>query len=111
MRTHTPGPWTYEPITLGHPSNRANRVVGSPTNYIARLFSADSTLQGMTSRAPAPDEAEANARLIASAPDLLAACMEAFGALVGSHAAEDSVQGRARARLRAVIDKANGELP
>ncbi len=51
------------------------------------------------------DEDEANARLIAAAPDLLAAAEEAFAALVGAHAADDSVQGKARIRLRSAIEK------
>ncbi len=35
--------------------------------------------------------------------DLMEAAKEAFGALVGSSAANDSVQGRARARLRRAL--------
>ncbi len=36
-------------------------------------------------------------------PELLGAAEEAFGALVGANAADDSVQGRARARLRKIL--------
>jgi hypothetical protein len=55
-----------------------------------------------------PDEREANERLIAAATELLGAAEEAFGALAGAHAADDSVQGRARARLRDAIKLAVG---
>lgn len=73
MSQHTPGKWTYSRINIGHPDNAKNPIVSSPSNYIARLFSSESTLMGMTSRGPSLEEAEANARLIAAAPELLAA--------------------------------------
>lgn len=73
----TPGPWDYAPCTIGHPDNVKNPVVGSPSNYIARAFSEDSTFTGLTSRAPRRSAAEANAYLIAAArnalPELVAA--------------------------------------
>ena len=76
--THTPGPWTYRPCTIGHPNNRRNPIVSSEGNYIARVCSQESTLPGMTSRAPDAATAEANARLIAAAPALLVACRAAL---------------------------------
>jgi hypothetical protein len=54
---HTPGPWTY-------PGGTGN-LIGGPD----RLRVAD--LGGLER---SPDERQANARLIAAAPDLLAAC-------------------------------------
>lgn len=74
---HTPGPWHYKPTTIGHPDNRINPVITTgfdQPHYIARVGWAGSTIQSMTSLAPATfEEAEANARLISAAPDMLAA--------------------------------------
>jgi hypothetical protein len=42
--------------------------------------------------------------------NLIAATMQAYGSLVGATAADDSVQGEARIRLRAALIKI-GELP
>lgn len=53
--------------------------------------------------------ADAIEAALAAQSDLLEACKEAFGALVGSHAADDSVQGRARNKVRAAIAKAEGK--
>lgn len=56
------------------------------------------------------DVAAFTAELLASMPggrvddsELRSAAEQAFAALVGSHAADDSVQGRARIRLRAAL--------
>lgn len=75
---HTAGPWSYEKCTLGHPSNSRNPIVEFNGGHIARLFSPDSTLTGLTSLAPPIEEVEANARLIACAPELLSACEKAM---------------------------------
>ena len=73
MTRHTPGPWSYQKCTLGDPSNAHNPIVESDGQYIARLF-APMARAGCTSRSPTTQqEAEANAHLIAAAPDLLAA--------------------------------------
>ena len=58
---HTPGPWTY-------PGGTGN-FVGGPD----RIRVAD--VGGMER---SPEERQANARLIAAAPDLLAACKAAW---------------------------------
>lgn len=70
----TPGPWSFSVCNIGHPSNALNHVVNGGPSYVARLFSVASTLPGMTSRSPSPEMAEANAHLIAAAPELLNAC-------------------------------------
>ena len=63
---HTPGPWRMTPL-----SNRMIDVLhdvqtpGAITHALCRVQARDSWIA----------EAEANARLIAAAPDLLAACM------------------------------------
>jgi len=92
--THTPGPWGY--LSVGDP-DECRWLVGS----IGRL--AHATVQSR----PAPhlggdpvseEEAFANARLIAAAPDLLEALIE----MASGH----SMVGEAKAR--AAIAKATG---
>lgn len=62
---HTPGPWTLG--RSGYNDNLQYRyVIQSPTRLVANAF-------GVADE-PA-EEAEANARLIAAAPELLAACL------------------------------------
>ncbi len=76
---HTPGPWHYTPTMLGHPDNRINPIVRADQErtgvaYICRVGWQGSTIAGMTSlTCMTLEEAEANARLIAQAPNLLAA--------------------------------------
>jgi len=67
---HTPGPWTVT-NALQTSGTRAP-IVGYAGGWVARVFHP-SAMPGLTSLAPPADEAEANARLIAAAPDLLAA--------------------------------------
>ena len=91
-RQHTPGPWDVEPKGSRHFVDGAD---GLTVAYIDRA--------GVRERA----EIEANALLIASAPDLLAACMSALRAL------EDNLQpgpmdADAKAGLRAAIARATG---
>lgn len=64
MKTHTPGPWkhlTHTPTIIGRGRRLVARVVWKPMPDF--LGASEET-----------DEANANARLIAAAPDLLAAC-------------------------------------
>ncbi len=51
----------------------------------------------------AVDDAAMLAEAYLAGAELRAAAEEAFGALVGAHPADDSVQGKARARLRAAL--------
>jgi hypothetical protein len=55
------------------------------------------------------NELKAVESLRAERDRLREACQEAFGALVGAHPADDSVQGRARARLREVLGYADND--
>lgn len=111
--TFTPGPWTYKPCTIGHPDNLRNRVVKCDGYNIARVFSEDSTLAGMTSIAPPEAVAEANARLIAAAPDLLAACRAALEVIPGlevrSWPPGHAMKRDAIGLLTAAINAATGE--
>ncbi|KKK92992.1 hypothetical protein LCGC14_2697330 [marine sediment metagenome] len=80
MAEHTPGPWYYRPTNFGHPDNRINPIVEVDQNkmggvaYICRVGWQGSTIPGMTSLTVATlEEAEANAKLLAAAPQMLAA--------------------------------------
>ena len=81
---HTPGPWTF--------AKGKHRIEVRTTPALSYAFSLSD---------------EANARLIASAPELLAACMSALRAL------EDNIQPGpmdedAKTGLREAIAKATG---
>jgi hypothetical protein len=59
---HTPGPWTWEETDYG------SEIVGATGDLVVSLLDH----QGLTYSAP--EAYEANARLLAAAPALLAAC-------------------------------------
>jgi hypothetical protein len=63
---HTPGPWTYSGMSAGAPLAIMDSVGMQQVAQVAHRWSLDG--EYIT-----PTEADANARLIASAPDLLAA--------------------------------------
>lgn len=95
MNKYTPGPWT---TTLS--------VVGTTRGTICTMCRpCDRTGRGIPS-----DEQDANARLIAAAPDLLAACREALD--VSDHMADGDEcysvgdWDTLATALRAAIDKA-----
>jgi type VI protein secretion system component VasF len=85
--SHCPGPWRYE--------------MHDGTNY-ARLYMERSGLTGDAMRGYIGED---NARLIAAAPDLLAACQ----ALLAMESDEDA-DGAAE-QIRDAIEKATGERP
>ena len=60
-QTHTPGPWAVERVDYA--AHSAYRVFNDELGVVAEIKSTDSG-----------DEELPNARLIAAAPDLLAAC-------------------------------------
>lgn len=73
---HTRGPWEFARCTIGDPENALNPMVEAleQTRYICRIGWQGATIEGMTNQTVATlEEAEANARLIAAAPDLLEA--------------------------------------
>ena len=67
MNQHTPGPWTVKGVHVG------------PSKHF-RAYSIEPNICEMNSSL-APDDVSANARLIAMAPQLLAALKEAAHAL------------------------------
>jgi len=88
---HTPGPWTY-------PGGTGN-FVGGPD----RIRVAD--VGGMER---SPEERQANARLIAAAPDLLAACKSVLDSVPFASYRGDGELEECEGRLRFAILKAEG---
>lgn len=83
MSKHTPGPWRVETETTlvwgaCNSDDQTTRGMGYP---IADCRTAPS---GSWASGPSEDEGEANARLIAAAPDLLAALHDAQARLRGA---------------------------
>lgn len=97
---HTPGPWEVErwnwPLEM---TGRYHRVLNHerfPTAFIPAWSEPG------PGEVDGSDEARANARLIAAAPELLEACKVALG-IIGFGAEHDQIS--------AAIAKATGELP
>jgi len=65
---HTPGPWSVHGSYIGAGNKRSMKVVATVAN--------------MPSDEMSPDEVAANAALVAAAPDLLAALVDAADALL-----------------------------
>lgn len=83
---HTPGPWTLAPCSHGGLILRRGDAIGRDTHI-------QSSLQILP---------EADAHLIAAAPDLLQACKVAFVALAAPE------WGEVQDQIRAAIAKAEG---
>ena len=97
MTAHTPGPWRYE-RTDGIPVNGRHMISGAVPGYLAEVRDCVS------------GDVQANARLIAAAPDLLAALETAYMALIGYLPAHrNDVTDAAIGAARAAITKATGE--
>jgi hypothetical protein len=100
MGKHTPGPWTADP----------GAVTGAPHTYVRtggrREARAVARAQGRSAR-----ESEANARLIAAAPDLLETLKTVERCLSESAGGGEIQQSRAGVRelARRAIRKAEGE--
>lgn len=69
---HTPGPWIRHPYDKVYIHKTANQP-----DYVGRQIAVASHFAGVKR-----EEAEANAQLIAAAPDLLRACKNAQQALI-----------------------------
>ncbi len=90
MNNHTPGPWRPERREPFVGNGKVSWYVDAQHTTVARVSTPSR-------------HAEANARLIAAAPELLTACVAALAHHQGGH----SEIGQA---LRAAIDKAEGHL-
>jgi hypothetical protein len=97
MSGHTPRPWSHQPLI---PELLRE-------GWLVHFFGADDALVGAIqfSSSMSEDEAAADARLIAAAPDLLAT----LRAVIANHCPNDSVFCSTCTRARAVIAKAEGE--
>ena len=104
--TFTPGPWAFEPGNWGVASRPGWGLVDSDG------LSLNVTVHGTDVLHNNDPHAEANARLIAAAPDLLEACQELmyeadFGGC--SRAQRDAMRDRARAAIAQATE--TGETP
>lgn len=88
---HTPGPWTFE-ICTGHEKDES---------WPFFIEAEQCTVAGVSGIG---NQADANARLIAASPELLAACQNSLDSLCGD-GGEDRVEV-AKEYLRAAIAKA-----
>jgi hypothetical protein len=100
---HTPGPWSIDRTGERHGQRPYGISAGkrgpTPKNIV--------NWGGVA--APASQESEANARLIASAPDLLEACQTALAYCEHLQSSMFGVEPTHAAELRAAIAKATGE--
>lgn len=93
MSAHTPGPWPLKPTGDGKRFIVGEGLVEGPNGYdVAEVYSDDCD----------QEEAEANARLIAAAPDMLDALLEAEKLFKHTFAEN----GRAHKKMIAAIAKA-----
>lgn len=109
---HTPGPW----LAIG----RESRYPDDDTDYELAVETDDAAaceIALVYTGGVASDQANADARLIAAAPDLLAACEAAFPLMEESVTPSDLSDrihpdvARAHCLLRDAIAKARGETP
>ena len=97
---HTPGPWRYDPKNMGYCNGRAYYGIRSATVFEPALVPL--RIGDLTT------EILANARLIAAAPKLLAACKSAlftFDHMANLHDFDNPAE---RKELRSAIALAEG---
>ena len=101
--THTPGPWNVDGSNITGPDDHNIGIVSGPHT----IGASDAALESRM-REHARDEA--NARLIAAAPDLLAALESLMQHFVGDRTAVNCLGGAGIAAdvARAAIAKAKG---
>jgi dsDNA-binding SOS-regulon protein len=97
---HTPGPWEYEFETAGG-AIQTRRIIGRIERY-ASAHPAKSCTE--VCRIASHAEADANARLIAAAPEMLEALLQARDILVHTYKWETLSVGLAQ--IQAAIAKA-----
>jgi hypothetical protein len=113
MSGHTPGPWNIDaPYICGNGTTRYSE--GYTVAVVTTGYDSGKAVAQMHGHAGVY---EANARLIAAAPDLLAACrvtLEDFIQLMEGHCPQGSPEEEAvnlvAGMLRAAIAKAEGHL-
>lgn len=98
---HTPGPWRVNGFTIEADSRELNRDGIPYIDVIAHIY--DNYLSS--------SEAESNARLVATAPELLEACEKAADYLlgIGLDTDEDGEPSPEYTRLILAIAKARGK--
>lgn len=107
MNAHTPGPWIYAPSRDDTGELARVTVVAHCCGYVIGL---PTSIPGGNYRDgdPSGDE-EADARLIAAAPDLLEACQTVLAGFDRGIAVDaNTVNGLVAARLRSAVAKAEG---
>lgn len=103
MSKHTPGPWTVE-----DPMDFELSIVEANKETYEWRFIASIPLNDDDDADIPRATAEANAQLIAAAPDLLEAAQAMLEAL-GYFGAQDSPLDRVRVKMKAAIAKAEGQ--
>jgi hypothetical protein len=87
---HTPGPWFLE----GNWDAASGKTLGG---WVSCNYPAGCPVFGLEASVGTPQEIVANARLIAAAPDMLAALKEAFAEL---QCVRDYIEDASRGRLK-----------
>lgn len=106
MTKHTPGPWVYEIDGPAHNDMRHAVLAKSTGLWIAATYRSGTRAEDDTSL-DADDEAKANAKLIAAAPDLKEA-LRSMLSLVRRNAPE--LSGKVLGDAEAALAKADGAL-
>ena len=99
MSGHTPGPWEHEHRTANHKETGLTIAVCEPVSG-----GRGPTSNPINRRTITEEECIANARLIASAPELLEACKAALAAMV-----VEGVHTETQELVREAIAKAEGK--
>ena len=97
--THTPGPWIASDQSRHGCDYRDRHIMDDSGDILATVHAVRTTAAGR----------DANARLIAAAPDLLAACEAALSELEALRGVDEGFpQGETAQALRSAIAKAKG---
>lgn len=103
MTKHTPGPWM---IGHPHPNNACVYIVADGAKEIATLFGPMYGLPDAGGNFPPSPERDANAHLIAAAPELLDALKAAHKCLL---IRDDPRSGKALKKVEDAIRHAEGQ--
>lgn len=110
--THTPGPWVVDGTNAFGVYGVWHHPEDGGGVHVCKVITGSFTLEDHTTR----DERDANARLLAAAPELLAACEAAIAAGMMPdpgcvNRPEEIEATRVSLRMREAIAKARGEVP